>query len=45
LNRRFKLRVNLKFYKDYPIKSEEKTEGHMARSPRIMIVECVLSCS
>jgi hypothetical protein len=35
-NRRFKLRVNLKFCQDYPAKSGEKTEGHVARSPRAL---------
>jgi hypothetical protein len=35
-NRRFKLRVNLKFCQAYPIKSGEKTEGHVARSPRAL---------
>jgi hypothetical protein len=35
-NRRFKLRVNLKFCQDYPAKSREKTEGHVAQSPRAL---------
>jgi hypothetical protein len=35
-NRRFKLRVNMKFCQAYPIKSGEKTEGHVARSPRAL---------
>jgi hypothetical protein len=35
-NCRFKLSVNLKFCQSYPVKSVEKTEGHMARSPRAM---------
>jgi hypothetical protein len=35
-NRRFKLRVNLKFCQDYPAKSGEKTEGHVAQSPRAL---------
>jgi hypothetical protein len=35
-NRRFKMRVNLKFCQDYSIKSGEKTEGHVARSPRAL---------
>jgi hypothetical protein len=35
-NRRFKLRVNLKFCQDYPAKSREKIEGHVARSPRAL---------
>jgi hypothetical protein len=29
-------RVNLKFWQDYPIKSGEKTEGHVAQSPRAL---------
>jgi hypothetical protein len=33
---RFELRVNLKFCQDYPTKSGEKTEGHVARSPRAL---------
>jgi hypothetical protein len=28
--------VNIKFCQDYPIKSREKTEGHVARSPRAL---------
>jgi hypothetical protein len=32
----FKLRVNLKFCQDYPVKSGEKTEGHVARRPRAL---------
>jgi hypothetical protein len=35
-NRRFKMRVNLNFCQDYPAKSGEKTEGHVARSPRAL---------
>jgi hypothetical protein len=35
-NRRVKLRFNLKFCQDYPMKSGEKTEGHVARSPRAL---------
>jgi hypothetical protein len=35
-NHGFKLRVNLKFYQSYPVKSREKTEGHVARSPRAL---------
>jgi hypothetical protein len=35
-NRRIKLRVNLKFCQSYPRKSGEKTEGHVARSPRAL---------
>jgi hypothetical protein len=35
-NRRFKLRVNLKFCQSYPEKSREKTEGHMAWTPRAL---------
>jgi hypothetical protein len=26
----------MKFRQDYPVKSEEKTEGHVARSPRAL---------
>jgi hypothetical protein len=36
LSRRLWLRVNLKFWQDYPAKSREKTEGHVARSPRAL---------
>jgi hypothetical protein len=35
-NHRFKLRVNLKFCQSYPVKSGEKTEGHVARSTRAL---------
>jgi hypothetical protein len=35
-NRKFKLRVNLKVYQSYLEKSGEKTEGHVARSPRAL---------
>jgi hypothetical protein len=35
-NRRFELRVNPKLCQDYPEKSGEKTEGHVARSPRAL---------
>jgi hypothetical protein len=31
LSRRLWLRVNLKFWQDYPAKYREKTEGHVAR--------------
>jgi hypothetical protein len=34
-NCRFKLRVNLKFYQSYHKKSGEKTEGHVAQSPKL----------
>jgi hypothetical protein len=33
-NRRFKLRVNLKFCQAYPVKSRKKPEGYVARSPQ-----------
>jgi hypothetical protein len=36
LSRRLWLRVNLKFWQDYPAKSREKTKGHVARSPRAL---------
>jgi hypothetical protein len=35
-NRRFKLRVNLKFCQSYPVKSGQKTKGHVAQSPRAL---------
>jgi hypothetical protein len=36
LSRKLWLRVHLKFWQDYPAKSGEKTEGHVARSPRAL---------
>jgi hypothetical protein len=36
LSCRLWLRVNLKFWQDYPVKSGEKTKGHVARSPRTL---------
>jgi hypothetical protein len=36
LSRRLWLRVNLMFWQDYLAKSGEKTEGHVARSPRAL---------
>jgi hypothetical protein len=35
-DRRFKLRVNLKFCQNYPENSGEETEGHVAQSPRAL---------
>jgi hypothetical protein len=35
-DRRFKLRVNLKFCQDYPVNSGENIEGHVERSPRAL---------
>jgi hypothetical protein len=56
LSCRLWLRVHLKFWQEYPEKSEAKTEGHVARGPQALsrvislelkghLVECVLSCS
>jgi hypothetical protein len=36
LSRRLWLRVNRKFWQDYLVKFREKTEGHVARSPRAL---------
>jgi hypothetical protein len=35
-NRRFMVRVNLKFCQSYQVKSGEKTAGHVTRSPRAL---------